>query len=166
VLLISALRLLSVKVYLKKNPDVNDVKKGEKIFTAGLIASTISWCLCSLFLLSDLRNIEQLILSLSIAGICAGAVSSLSAKLKMLIIFVAPVLSFYAITFLFLGEEYRAISMLSIVFMVLLISGGKRMYENTYQNIYLSLLSRKQALELSESEQRFRDVSEAAGEYI
>ena len=166
VLLNSVVRVLSVKKYLKKSPDVDDVQKWENVFATGLILSTILWCLCSLFLLSDLSNVEQLILSLSIAGMCAGAVSSLSAKLKMLIIFVVPVLSFYALTFFYLGEEYRAISVVSAVFMMVLISGGKRMYENTYENIYLSLLSRKQAQDLSESEQRFRDVSEAAGEYI
>jgi len=166
VLSISALRLISLKAYLNKKPDVIEVKKWEKIFATGLIASVFSWCLCSLFILTEVTNIEQLILSLSVAGICAGAVSSLSAKLKMLIIFVVPVLSCYAISFYLLGEEYSAIAMLSAVFMMVLISGGKRMYENTYQNIYLSLLSQQQALELSKSEQRFRDVSEAAGEYI
>jgi len=166
VLVISALRLLSLKAYLNKKPGVGEVKKWEKIFAIGLISSVISWCLCSLFLLTGVANIEQLILSLSIAGICAGAVSSLSAKFKMLIMFIVPVLSFYAMSFLLLGEEYSAIAMLSAVFMMVLISGGKRMYENTYQNIYLSLFSQQQSLELSESEQRFRDVSEAAGEYI
>ena len=166
ILTVSVLRLVSVRMFLRSSEEKIDISKWEKVFTAGLIASALSWSICCLFILLEVDGVEQLVISLAIAGVCAGAVSSLSAKIKMLVMFVAPVLSSYAFVFLSLSSDYNAIAMLSVVFALVLISGGKRMYENTYQNIYLSLLSQKQAKELSKSEQRFRDVSEAAGEYI
>ncbi len=164
--IVSVVRLGTISLYSKKQKDNKNVEQLQKIFYVGLVASVISWSLCSVFIVSDINTIERLVISLAVAGVCAGAVSSLTAQLKALVIFILPVLSVYAACFVYLGKDYHSMAFLSVAFMLLLLSSGKRMYENTLQNIYLRLFSEHQSLEIKKNEQRFRDVSEAAGEYI
>jgi len=164
--IVSTFRLISVRYFTKTNPAERDLNKWENVFLAGLLPSVVCWCLCGVFLVSNISHIEQQVLSLALAGVCAGAVSNLAYKLKMLILFIVPILTCYAVAFFYLGEEFYTMGMLSIVFMFVLYFAGKRMYESTYDNIRLGLLSQRQSLELKNSEQRFRDVSEASGEYV
>jgi len=164
--LVSIFRIVSLRNYIKAKPAEPELIKWQNIFLLGLVPSIICWCLCCAFLVAGIGYIEQQVVSLAIAGVCAGAVSGLSFKIKMLVLFIVPVLTSYAAAFIYLGDEFYTMAMLSVVFMLLLYSAGKRMYVNTYDNIRLGLLSQRQSLELKQSEQRFRDVSEASGEYI
>ena len=163
---ITALRLLVTYRYFKTEPDIEQSVYWQNLFSVGALAAGLSWSVAASALLIVEQPFYQLILGISLAGVCAGAVTSLSARLSSMLLFIVPILSVLAAEYLFLGGQYLVMSLLVLAFIGVLVGSGKRMHKNMYDNVSLLLRSQEQAHHILESEQRFRDVSEAAGEYI
>ncbi|MFW2374191.1 MAG: ATP-binding protein, partial [Gammaproteobacteria bacterium] len=152
--------------YLKTDPDTEQSVYWQNLFSVGALAAGLSWSVAASALLIVEQPFYQLILGISLAGVCAGAVTSLSARLSSMLLFIVPILSVLATEYFFLGGQYITMGLLVLAFIGVLVGSGKRMHKNMYENVSLLLHSQEQARLIQESEQRFRDVSEAAGEYI
>ncbi len=163
---ITALRLLMSYRYFKAEPDKIQSVYWQNLFSVGALAAGLSWSLASSALLIVEQPFYQLILGISLAGVCAGAVTSLSARLSSMLLFIVPILAVLALEYFFLGGQYISMGVLILAFIGVLVGAGKRMNKNLYENVSLLLHSQEQSQKILESEQRFRDVSEAAGEYI
>lgn len=78
VCLLTFIRLLFVKAYFRKKPSMDATEIWGKLFTAGVFLSGMLWGTAGgLFFIED-DAIYQLFLALILAGMMAGAVSSLS----------------------------------------------------------------------------------------
>jgi len=78
VCLLTFIRFLFVKAYFRKEPSVATAEIWGKLFAAGVLLSGILWGMAGgLFFIED-DTIYQLFLALILAGMMAGAVSSLS----------------------------------------------------------------------------------------
>ncbi|MCW8956474.1 MAG: ATP-binding protein [Gammaproteobacteria bacterium] len=163
---ITALRLMLTYRYFKAEPDTEHSIRWQNLFSVGALSAGLSWSVAASELLIVEQPFYQLILGISLAGVCAGAVTSLSARLSSMLLFVVPILTVLAGEYFFLGGQYVTMGLLVLAFIGVLVGAGKRMHNNMYENVSLLLHSQEQAEQLQESEQRFRDVSEAAGEYI
>ena len=163
---ITALRLMVTYRYFKVKPDTGHSAYWQNLFSVGALAAGLSWSMAASALLVVDQPFYQLILGISLAGVCAGAVTSLSARLSSMLLFIVPILSVLAIEYFVIGGQYITMGLLVLAFIGVLVGAGKRMHRNMYENVSLLLHSQEQAEQILESEQRFRDVSEAAGEYI
>lgn len=163
---ITALRLMLSYRYFKTGPNIEQSAYWQSLFSVGALAAGLSWSMAASALLIVEQPFYQSILVISLAGVCAGAVTSLSARLSSMLLFIVPTLSVLATEYFVIGGQYIAMALLILAFIGVLVGAGKRMHKNMYENVSLLLHSQEQAEQIQESEQRFRDVSEAAGEYI
>ena len=163
---ITLLRALLSRLFYKKRSTDAYEPVWKNLFQLGVIASAISWSLVAVLFIENLNPLYQLVVSLALAGVCAGAVTSLSAQWKIMLSFVVPVLLVYITVYLMIGGVHKMIGFLSVAYMGLLVASGRRMYESLYDNVRLTLVSQNQAKQIMHSEKRFRDVTEATGEYL
>lgn len=159
-------RAFIARLFYQKHSTAPYDPSWKNLFQLGVIASAISWSLIAILFIENLNPFYQLVVSLALAGVCAGAVTSLSAQWKIMLSFVVPVLLVYITVYLMIGGIHKMIGFLSVAYLGLLVASGRRMYESLYDNVRLTLVSQNQAKQIMQSEKRFRDVTEATGEYL
>lgn len=164
--LVTLARIYMAQLYFRADPQGIDIARWRGRFAYGVLAASISWSLIGVLAIPNVDAVYHLILGLSLAGVCAGAVGSLSAQWKILLLFIVPILLSFAGSFVLIGGIHWMLALLAIAFLGVLAASGKKMYESIYGNIRLSLISQAQSEQIKQSEQRFRDVSEASGEYL
>ncbi|MDH5388091.1 MAG: ATP-binding protein [Gammaproteobacteria bacterium] len=171
VIFIIILRGLLYVTYKKYQIDFVDSERYWRFFLAGVLASALGWGATGIWLFSD-DIVHQAFLAFVLAGMSAGAVSSLS-------FLRGPIISFLVITLLpliiqLLQSDVFIVNTMGgmlILFVLGLIATSKNIYSNTLDNIVLRMESAKknkilnqayQDLELSkyESEKANRAKSE------
>ena len=162
---ITVLRVLLYTAYRIYKPDPAEAEKWGRFFLVGVLAAAIGWASMSIWMFPE-DIAHQSFLAFVLAGICAGAVATLSFMHW-------PAISFYFIVLfpvimqLFLSEAFISNMMgaLGALFVMGLTVLSKRLYDNTLENIMLRIESVEQHNILSQAYQdltRSKQESEKA----
>ena len=123
-------------------------------FLIGSITAGVIWGGSSILLFPETSIPHQAFLAFIIAGVCAGAVTSLSASLFSIFSFLLLALLPLISRFFMVGSDIASTmgAMVSIFLIMMLIISFKT-YQNTKQNIQLRIQSEKQRASLQDSEE-------------
>jgi len=144
----------SYKVAKDKYP----TERWNQIFLLGIVLSSILWGSASLLLFPN--TIEyQVILIIIISGMGAGATSSLASHMKAIRIFLFFILTPLIIR-LFWEESYiyNTLAILSIIFLLLLLTISKQSYSTIYDNIETKLLFKQAKDNLKVTQGSFQTI--------
>lgn len=142
-------RFVIYKKYLaNKYPGDDELDKHERNIIIGTVLSALVWGSAPIVLHSD--NITfQVVIAFALAGMSAGAVSSLSFRLSTIKLFLF--ISLIPLIIRFISNDsiiLQAMGVMVIAHLVLLLISAKRIYVNTEQNIMLRLESDRREHEL------------------
>jgi PAS domain S-box-containing protein len=163
VIFVTAARLLLVFFYKRKGNGLNQGSFWEKRFNLGAIGAGSTWGLAAFLLFPEASLANQVFLAFVVAGMSAGAVTSLSFMLFPIRVFLF--LSLVPLMFRFLLEGSGialAMSVMVALFFISVWVSSKRIYENTLQNISLKHSAHEREKALKESEARYRLIFESA----
>ena len=125
-------------------------------FLIGTFLSGVAWGGASFFLFPEDNVAHQVFIAFVIAGMTAGASSSLSARYETAIAFIVPAILFLIIKLMIVGSTISYMMMvMTVLFMVQVLNSTKRTYINTCNNIVLKLQSIEREEILRQSEERF-----------
>ena len=142
-------RFVAYKKYAaSKDYGENELDKHERNIIIGTVLSALVWGLAPIVLHSD--NVTfQVVIAFALAGMSAGAVSSLSFRLLTIKLFLfislTPLIVWFVINDSFI---LQAMGVMVIAHLVLLLISAKRIYVNAEQNIMLRLESDRREHEL------------------
>lgn len=161
--LITGIRWLTSVAYKRSSQEIDDTLIWKRRFNIGTLSAAIMWGLGMIFLFPEKSLIHQAFLAFIMAGMCAGAVTSLSFMLfpvrAFLLLSLVPL-----ITQLLLGEWSIMIAMgvMILIFLIIIWTSSTRIYLSTLQNIRLRFESAKQEQALEESEAKYRLIFDSA----
>ncbi len=157
-LFLSALRLLSLRLFSKED-DSFDVGKWNNIFTIGVIFSAITWGMTPLLFFIPQNYIYQMALIVILAGISAGAISSLSHTLININLFLIILITPLILRLLSQGTfVHNYLALLIFLFMLLLLYVSRKFNKNYVNAIKSRLLYERKRVELLRSEQKFETI--------
>jgi len=122
----------------------------------GVFISSIAWGSSNILVFPESSVVHQAFLAFVIAGMSAGAVSTLAHSRVAILIFLTSLLPLLAIRFFIEGSEfsYTMGAMITLYYFVLL-SAAHNIYKNTRQNIELRIDTEFQKNELRESKEKY-----------
>ena len=106
---LSALRLASLRAFIRRDTGSRSRPYWTHFLTAGALASGILWG-CGIFLFSPLDDSHVLFLALIIAGMCAGAATVHAAHFPSVVAFIGPAILPLTANFLAQGNEFKIAS--------------------------------------------------------
>jgi signal transduction histidine kinase len=113
---LSALRLASLRAFIRRDTGSRSRAYWTHFLTAGALASGILWG-CGIFLFSPLDDSHVLFLALIIAGMCAGAATVHAAHFPSVAAFIVPAILPLTANFLVQGNELQiALGIMASVF--------------------------------------------------
>ncbi len=158
--LISLMRIIVYFLYRKADPHSADIDRWETYFVTGVASAGILWGVLSLYLFPAGLIAHQAFIAFVIAGISAGAVTTLSAL--QLPAFAFLILSVTPLIFRLFeagGSIATAMAVMIVLFLIFMLVSVQRSYKNIYQNIALRLQSQIQEKKLAASEERFQNLA-------
>ena len=161
--LVSVLRSISYIMYKRSYFwPVNSPQWGQ-LYTYFVILVSLIWGGASLLLFSAESIEHQAFLCFVIAGMSAGAISTLAYIRHTALIFVACVLLPLASQFFLNGTEFGyAMGVMILLYFLLMIIVVNKNYHNTFQNIELRLRAEEQKKALIEGERNYQKIFESA----
>lgn len=158
---LSFFRVWNTSSYFRVQPDQGQNDKWNRAFLIGSTLSALLWGATPIIMFEELLVSHQAFLTLVIAGISAGAVTSLSSSRPAVFSFLLIALLPLIIRFTFTGTEISlAMAIMITLFLVMMLMNSNRLHINTRQNIELRLKSQINEEALKASESRFRQLFE------
>ena len=148
---ITILRGLLYIAYKRCQPGFNTAGKWQRFFLSGVVVAALIWGATGIWLFSE-DIVYQAFLAFVLAGMCAGAVSSLSFMRWPIISFLVVTLSPLMLQF-FQSEEFivNVMGVMLMLFMLGLLVTSKIIYNSTLENIVLRMESVEQNNVLSQA---------------
>ncbi|TCS71170.1 PAS domain S-box-containing protein [Sulfuritortus calidifontis] len=161
--LVSALRYLMFRAYRAGKVAPPSARLWQVAFQTGVVAAGLIWGGSILVVFPQSSSAHQILLALVIAGVCAGAVSTLSyqwqAIAQFLVITLLPVVG----RFLLGGDDLSlAVALMAALFLLMLLISARRIYRTNQTNLELRDAASARASEAKASEARFRHLLQAA----
>ena len=142
---ISALRLVLKFLFFRRSPQGKEFKTWAKIFVVFTGLMGLGWGLCAYLFLSPDYPVYQSLLTMTLVGITAGGMTTLSVFLPALFALILPSLIPLIIRTSELGGEINtALALMLVVFTLFIISGSRR--QNTILVTALKLRYENEAL--------------------
>ena len=163
VVLVNLLRGALALLYFKTGEKSGTDAKWLPAFTAGTALAGAIWGLGAWMLYPPDAVAHQAFLGVLVAGLTAGAVTTLSASLSATLAFISLSLTPLAVRFLSSDQDVIfALGLLTILFLGITATGARRMNVSIVQNVRLRLRSSNQVTALKESEEQARKLSMVA----
>jgi len=132
-------------------------------FLAGAALTALTWGSAAILLFPPESVPHQVFLAFVLAGMSAGATTSLS-------FLQTPITVFLGLTLLPLAARFfqeqtplaTAMGAMTILFLFIILLSGRRIFESTRQNIGLRVAASQREAMLRESEERYRTIFESA----
>ena len=153
-------RLLEAYLYRRAKPSAEDSAPWTKRFTIGAILAGAGWGFASLWLIPADSIAHQMIIIVIVAGTVAGSTSTLAPLAKAFIPFC--LLSTVPLTiklFLLGGEVHTLIAVVSIVFILFMISAGKINRQNMVTSLTLTYENNKLLSNLETEKQQATNLN-------
>ena len=158
-LIITLIRGYSVRAYNSRKDKHNNSQHWLSYFTVGVIVSGFIWGSATIWLFPDYAVGNQVLLAFVIAGMSAGATTSLSYDRGLIITFLFLLLIPLSIRFYLIGDNVSiAMGTLSLVFFIMMSSVSMRNYKNIVDNISLRIEAGIHEKVLRESEEKYRHI--------
>ena len=154
------LRIGMVFFYRNIQPPTEQPLCWKQYFIIGSITSGIIWGSTSMFLFPESSIPHQAFLAFVIGGVCAGAVTSLSASLFPIFSFLLLALTPLIARFFMLGSEMgNTMGAMVTLFLIMILVTAFKTHQNIKQNIELRIDSERQKGILKESEELQASIS-------
>jgi len=135
---ITTARFLLYFSFRLNKPSAVQTKKWSHFFTLGSLAAGTAWGAASIFLFPDDSIPHQVFIAFIIAGMTAGAVTTLSCNWRDAFLFIMPALLLLIYRYLLIDSPISdAMSIMVSLYLVILLSSSMRFYKNNIQNIVL-----------------------------
>ena len=122
----------------------------------GVLMSSIAWGSSNILIFPESSVVHQAFLAFVIAGMSAGAVSTLAHSRVAVFIFITSLLPLLAIRFFIEGSEFGyAMGAMITLYYFVLFSAAHNIYKSTRQNIELRIDTEFQKKELKESKEKY-----------
>jgi len=163
IVLVNLLRWAMALLYFKTREETGTEANWLLRFTAGTAVAGAVWGLGAWMLYPPDDIAHQAFQGVLVAGLTAGAVTSLSASMSATLAFLSLSVLPLAARFLSSGDEViSALGLLTIVFLGITVTGARRINASIIQNVRLRLQSSTQVAALGESEEQSRKLSMVA----
>ena len=152
-MVITLLRVLLYLAYKNYQPELAETETWARLFLAGVVLASLGWGATGIWLFSE-QIVYQAFLSFVLAGMCAGAVSSLSFMRGPILVFLFLTLSPLIVQLL--QSETFIMSIMGgmvILFFLGLMVASKNIYNSTVENIVLRMESAEKNLVLKKAYQ-------------
>lgn len=138
-----------------------DIDAGHRTFFIGTLIAGVVWGSSAIWLFPQDNLAHEVFVAFVIAGMTAGAMTSLAYRYETYLAFALPAL-FPLAVYLFLQETLitTAMGTMVILYMGMVVIGAKRFSSNYIENIILRLQSDHRERARRESEERYRSVFE------
>ena len=138
-------------------------KRWSYVNTTGVILIAIIWGSTSIFLFPSQSVAHQAFLGFIIAGMSAGAISTLSYKKHTVLIFLTCVLPPLATQYFMVDTEFGyAMGSMVVLYYFIIVSLAIKNYKNTHQNIELRYQAEQQQKALQQSEEKYHNIFDSA----
>ena len=138
-----------------------------RLFFLGIFLTGIGWGLSSWLMFPEQEVANQFVLLLTLAGICAAAVATLSADFRQVVLVVAMSIVPAVLRLVLQGGPVSTVvAFMSIIFFAFMLISGYRMHLTIIRNIKLGIKSDARERVRRESDDRFRRLSELTREGI
>jgi|GEM_PF-4927570 len=162
-ILISLLRYFIARAYQAGRPWPASAAVWQTVFLGGVAVSALSWGSSVLVIFPQTSQAHQVLLALVIAGICAGAVSTLSYQWRAIALFLVLTLTPLIWRFWLGGDDLsHAVAFMSLLFLLMLLISARRIYQTNQTNLQLRESAAAMAADAKASEARFRHLLQAA----
>ncbi len=166
-LTIVAFRAFDAYRFRIASPDESVIRPWHRRFLLGVGLAGIAWGAGGLFLFIPEHAPLQAFLAFVIAGVAAGAITTLSVNRAALLVFLPPMLLPTALRFMFEATTLAlAMGSMVLIFLVMIASSGRRLNNNIKENMSLRLQAADNARMLREQEQQLRTITDNIAEGI
>lgn len=156
-------RLLLNRTYNNSSTHLENADTWSKRFILGTCLISCIWAASPLFLFPSDSFGHQVFLAFVLAGMCAGAVTTLSYLRITILTYLTLVLLPVAIQFIRVGSDLSlTMGIMTVFFYLITASSGIRIYKNTAENILIRFKSVENEKALRESETRYRSIVDSA----
>lgn len=160
---ISAGRYALARAYRVNEPYPSSAAVWQTRFNLGVIAAALAWGGSVLVIFPQTSLPHQILLALVIAGICAGAVSTLTYQWRAVALFLVIALLPVIVRFLLSGDDLSlAVAIMASLFLIALLVSARRIYNTNQTNLHLRESAAAMAADAKASEVRFRHLLQAA----
>lgn len=158
-IVITILRGLLLRAYNQARPDSADNQRWLCYFAIGVVLSGLIWGSTTIWLFPDDAVGNQILVAFVIAGMSAGATTSLSYFRSLIITFLSLLLIPLSIRYFLLGDSVSiAMGIMSVLFFIMMSSVGARNNKNILENITLRIEAKSHEKVLRESEEKYRHI--------
>jgi PAS domain S-box-containing protein len=132
-------------------------------FIVGVILISFVWASAAIWLFPESDVGHQMFMVIVLAGMCAGASTSLSFFRVTIVVFLVVVLTPLAIQFLLIGDKLSvSMGFMTVLFFFIVLASSIRIYLNTKQNISLRIDADLREKALQQSEEKYRLIFDSA----
>lgn len=151
------------KAYKKSRFTIEDAPTWANRFILGTCLISVVWGAASIFIFPVSSFEHQVFLAFILAGMCAGAVTTLSFLKVTILVYLSLALIPIIIQFLLAGTGLSVpMGIMSIFFFIITSTSALRIYKSTAENIVIRFKSIEDEKALRESEARFRSIFDSA----
>lgn len=162
-LLVTVFRGVLANEYQKNYEKAYANEKWTSWFIVGVILTSIIWGSAAVWLFPTDEVGHQVFMVIVLAGMCAGASTSLSFLRITIGVFLVVLLTPLAIQFLMLGDKLSvSVGVMTILFFLIVLASSMRIYKNTEQNISLRIDAYFREKALKESEEKYHLIFDSA----
>lgn len=162
-LLVTVFRGVLANEYQKNYEKAYANEKWTSWFIVGVILASIIWGSAAVWLFPTDEVGHQVFMVIVLAGMCAGASTSLSFLRITIGVFLIVLLTPLAIQFLMLGDKLSvSVGVMTILFFLIVLASSMRIYKNTEQNISLRIDAYFREKALKESEEKYHLIFDSA----
>ncbi|NNF96018.1 MAG: PAS domain S-box protein, partial [Halobacteria archaeon] len=132
-------------------------------FIIGVVLTSFAWGSAAVWLFPADDVGHQVFMVIVLAGMCAGASTSLSFLRITIVVYLVAVLTPLAIQFLMLGDKLSvSMGVMTVLFFFIVLASSIRIYKNTEQNISLRIDAHFREKALKESEEKYHLIFDSA----
>ena len=162
-LLVTMFRGVLAYEYKKKYEKAYANDKWTSWFIVGVVITSLIWGSAAVWLFPANNVGHQVFMVIVLAGMCAGASTSLSFLRSTIVVYLVAVLTPLAIQFLLLGDKLSvSMGVMAILFFFIVLASSMRIYKNTEQNISLRIDAHFREKALKESEEKYHLIFDSA----
>lgn len=137
-ILLTSGRLWLIRSYLRRKSPASEATRWVRRFVIGVGLSGLIWGLAGLFPFKDPSLIHEIFLAFVLAGLSAGAMTTLSSFRGIYFVFLVPALLPFAMRIMFeKGDVYVAMSLMLFLFIAMMSIISRRLYLSIAESLRL-----------------------------
>lgn len=159
IVLVSIFRYVSCKVYLQKQPPIEQTSYWYSLFLIITLLGSMNWILLSMVLMPDIV-IYQVLIAFAVASIAAIAVPLFSASRFISAMFVTLTLGAFGIEMFMLGDTpHKFIALFTLIYLIVLILSSFRIHDEVRAMLKLQIENKELIERLYKSKNHIEQIN-------